>query len=164
MMSLAPDLLSTCPSRVARALKRVSKPDAGFIVGVPEGWAEFASVLSHSPYEVARFAYRDHADHLCIVFRLPGSPGLDPRGTAERSRAALYRKGFGNFVLRKVDVGRRAGVRLTFDKTTEAGVWSSREYFVSAGSLVYCLGLGTGDPEGDAATFDAMAAEFEVTS
>jgi hypothetical protein len=146
------------------AFKLISKPEAGFNVRVPEGWAEFPPVLSHSPYEVARFAYRDHTDHLCIVFRLPGSPGLDPRGTAERSQAALGKKGFGNFALTLAEVGRRPGVRLTFDKTTEAGLWASREYFVSAGSLVYCLGLGTGDPDGDAATFDAMAAEFEVTS
>jgi hypothetical protein len=144
--------------------KLISKPEAGFNVRVPEGWAEFPPVLSHSPYEVARFAYRDHADHLCIVFRLPGSPGLDPRGTAERSQAALGKKGFGNFVLTKADVGRRPGVRLTFDKTTEAGVWASREYFVSAGSLVYCLGLASGDPAGDAETFDEVAAQFEVTS
>jgi hypothetical protein len=101
---------------------------------------------------------------MCIVFRLPGSPGLDPRGTAERSQAALTKKGFGNFALTKADVGTRAGVRLTFDKPTETGVWASREYFVTAGSLVYCLGLASGDPDGDATTFDAVAAQFEITS
>jgi hypothetical protein len=147
------------------AFKLIAKQDVGFTVRVPEGWSEFPPVLSHSPYEVARFAYRDHTDHLCIVFRLPGSPGLDPRGTAERSQAALSKKGFGDFALTKADVGSRKGVRLTFRKPTEAGgVWASREYFVSAGSLVYCLGLASGDPDGDAETFDTMAAEFQVTS
>ena len=146
------------------AFKLISKQEAGFAVRVPEGWSEFPPVLSHSPYEVARFAYRDHTDHMCIVFRLPGSPGLDPRGTAERSQAALTKKGFGNFTLTKAHVGSRPGVRLTFDKPTETGVWASREYFVTAGSLVYCLGLASGDPEGDAATFDAVAAEFEITN
>jgi hypothetical protein len=52
---------------------------------------------------------------------------------------------------------------LTFDKTTEAGPWAAREYFVSAGSLVYCLGLGSGDPNGDAHLFDSMAAQFLIT-
>jgi hypothetical protein len=146
------------------AFKLISKQEAGFAVRVPEGWSEFPPVLSHSPFEVARFAYRDHTDHVCIVFRLPGSPGLDPRGTAERSQAALTKKGFGNFALTKADVGSRPGVRLTFDKPTETGVWASREYLVTAGSLVYCLGLASGDPEGDAATFDAVAAQFEVAT
>lgn len=146
------------------SFKLISKPDLGFTVGVPVGWAEFPPVLSSSPYEVARFAYRDHTNHMCIVFRMPGSPGLDPRGTAEQAQAGLKAKGYGNSALTRVDVGGRPGVLLTFDKTTAAGTWSAREYFVSAGSLVYCLGLGSGDLAADAASFDAMAARFELTT
>jgi hypothetical protein len=145
-------------------LQSIAKPAFGFTIGVPAGWSEFPPILSNSPYEVARFARRDHTNHLCIVFRLPGSPGLDPRRTAEEAQTRSAKKGFGNFVLRDVEVGGRAGKLLTFDKTTEDGVWSAREYFVSAGNLVYCLGLGTGDPQGDAAHFDAMAAHFEISS
>ncbi len=146
------------------ALKLIDRPQLGFSVGVPREWSEFPALLSNSAYEVARFAYRDHTSHLCIVFRMPGSPGLDPRGTAELSQAKMAKQGFGNFVLGPVDVGGRPGLRLTFDKKTDAGVWAARQYFVTAGSLVYCLGLGTGDPDGDAAAFDAMAAEFKTTN
>jgi hypothetical protein len=146
------------------SLLAISKPDFGFTVRVPAGWSEFPPVLSSSAYEVARFAYRDHTNHMCIVFRMPGSPGLDPRGTAEQAKVSQGRRGFGNFALTEVEVGRRPGVRLTFEKHTEIGVWAAREYFVSAGSLVYCLGLASGDPKGDAEVFDAMAAEFEITS
>ena len=143
-------------------MKQVTKPEHGYTVSVPEAWAEFPPILSNSPYEVARFAYRDHASHLCIVFRMPGSPGLHPRGTAEQAKARQEGKGYGNFALKDVEVGGRAGVLLSFDKATAAGPWAAREYFVSAGSLVYCLGLGTGDPAGNAPTFDAMAAGFVI--
>jgi hypothetical protein len=146
------------------SFKAISKPDFGFTVRVPAGWSEFPPVLSSSAYEVARFAYQDHTNHMCIVFRLPGSPGLDPRFSAKQAEVSQRRRGFGNFVTDDVEVGRRAGVRLTFDKKSEIGVWAAREYFVAAGSLVYCLGLASGDPSGDAALFDAMAGEFEITS
>jgi hypothetical protein len=145
------------------SFKTISRPKLGFTLSVPEAWAEFPALLSNSAYEVARFAYRDHTSHLGIVFRMPGSPGLDPRGTADQVLARQRSQGFDNFVLADAAVGSRAGVLLTFDRKSEAGTWSAREYFVSAGSLVYCLGLGSGDRAGDAATFDAMAAGFEVT-
>jgi hypothetical protein len=147
----------------AAAFKTISRPKLGFTLSVPEAWAEFPALISNSAYEVARFAYRDHASHMCIVFRMPGSPGLDPRGTAQQALARQQSQGFGNFVLTEATVGKRAGILLTFDRKTEAGTWAAREYFVSAGSLVYCLGLGSGDAEGDAAVFDAMAAAFAVT-
>lgn len=147
------------------SFKVITKPELGFSVRVPKDWAEFPPVLSSSPWEVARFAYRDDENHImCIVFRMPGSPGLDPRGTAEQARAALKKKGYGNASLTRVDVGGRPGSLLTFDKPTKAGVWSAREYFVSAGNVVYCLGLGTSDPDADGETFDAIAARFDVAS
>jgi hypothetical protein len=144
------------------SLKVISKPELGFAIRVPAGWSEFPPVLSNSPYEVARFAYRDHTTHMCIVFRMPGSPGLDPRVWAEQARTRQRNQGFGSIALTDVDVGRRAGVCLTFEKTNEIGVWACREYFVGAGSLVYCLGLASGDPQRDGEVFDAMAAQFEV--
>jgi hypothetical protein len=142
---------------------KVSKPELGFTVALPDGWSEFPQPFSNSPFEVARFAYRDHANHICLVFRMPGSRGLDPRGVAERSKARLEQKGFRNFALSEVDVGPRHGVLLTCDKTNDQGPWAAREYFVTAGSLVYCLGFGTGDMAADAPVFDSMAERFEVS-
>lgn len=146
------------------AFHKVSKPELGFTVALPEGWSEFPRPFSSSPFEVARFAYRDAATHVCIVFRMPGSPKLDPRIIAERSKTKLEHKGYGNFALSECDVGPRRGVLLACDKTNDEGLWAAREYFVTAGSLVYCLGLATGDPAGDAALFDSMAARFEAGS
>jgi hypothetical protein len=144
------------------SLKVISKPELGFAVRVPEGWSEFPPILSNSPYEVARFAYRDHTTHMCIVFRMPGSPGLDPRVWAEQAQTRQRQQGYGSFALTEVEVGKRAGICLKFEKSNEAGVWACREYFVVAGSLVYCLGLASGDPQTDGKVFDAMAAKFEV--
>lgn len=145
------------------SLKVISKPELGLHFGVPEGWEEFPPVLSNSPYEVTRFARQDHAAHMCVVFRMPGSDGLDPKGMAERAQAKQKAKGFDNFRLTRVEVGERPGVLLSFDKKTDRGAWTAREYFVSVGSLVYCLGLGTGDADGDELTFDAMAEHFVIT-
>ena len=141
-------------------LEQITKQ--GFTVAVPNGWAEFPPILTNSPYEVARFARRDHTNHLCLVFRSPGSSGLDPRVHAERVRAHLATSGYDNFELEDAVLGARAGVRLTFDKPLATGIWAVREYFVNVNELVYCLGLGSGDPAGDAAIFDAMTAAFEI--
>jgi hypothetical protein len=149
-------------TREETPFKTVHRQKLGFSLSVPAGWAEFPALLSNSPYEVARFAYRDHASHLCIVFRMPGSPGLHPLATAEQAIVKQRAQGFDHFVLTEVDVGKRRGVLLSFDKTTDQASWSAREYFVGAGSLVYCLGLGSGDASGDAAVFDSMAERFEV--
>ena len=142
--------------------KQVYKQEFGFTVSLPEDWSEFPALLSNSPYEVARFACRDHTSHVCLVFRMPGSRGLHPRGTAEQAQARQKSQGFDNFVLTDVDVAGRPGVLLTFDKPVQSGRWAAREYFVTVGSLVYCLGLASGDPQGDASLFDSMAAQFEV--
>ena len=142
--------------------KLVPKPQLGFTVPVPDGWAEFPPITSNSPYEVARFARRDHTHHLCVVFRMPGSAALDPRTPAEDARVRLTASGYGNFAIDDARVAGRAGVRLTCDKARDSGVWAARLYFVSAGDLVFCLGLGSGDPAGDAPLFESMSAAFEV--
>jgi hypothetical protein len=142
-------------------MQKITKPEHGFTVAIPDGWAEFPPMLTNSPYEVARFARRDHANHLCLVFR---SPGNDPRKPAEGARERLARSGYGNFALDDAALGARAGVRLTFDKPAAAGVWAVREYFVSVNNVVYCLGLGSSDPAGDAAIFDAMTAAFDIAA
>ena len=143
-------------------LQSISKPELGFTVAIPQGWSEFPPILSNSPYEIARFASRDHTYHLGIVFRMPGSPGLNVRVPAEEAQSRQRRQGFGNFALDEGQVGGRPGVRLTFDKTTPGGPWAAREYFVAAGSRVYVLGLASGDPKGDESVFESMAARFEV--
>jgi hypothetical protein len=141
---------------------KITKPELGFTVAVPPGWAEFPPQLTNSPYEVARFARRDHASHLCLVFRSPGSAGLDPRIPAEAARAVLSASGYANFALDDAQLGAHAAARLSFDKPIATGVWVVRMYFASASDRVFCLGLGSGDP--DAAVYDSMSAEFEIAA
>jgi hypothetical protein len=136
-------------------LEQITKQ--GFTVAVPHGWAEFPPMRSNSPYEVARFAHRDHASRLCLVFR---SPGNDPRKRAEAAQARLATTGYDDFALADAPLGAHSGVRLCCAR----GVWAVREYFVSVNDLVYCLGLGSSDPAGDAAIFDAMTAAFEIAA
>ena len=131
-------------------------------MSLPDGWSEFPRPFSSSPFEVARYAHHDGTTRVCIVFRMPGSPGLHPGGMAERSNTKLEQKGFGNFVVRDVEIAGRAVVLLTCDKMIEKRPWAAREYFVPAGSLVYCLRLASGDPDGDRGKFDAMAEGFDV--
>ncbi|HEY1547137.1 MAG TPA: hypothetical protein VGG28_04930 [Kofleriaceae bacterium] len=134
-------------------LETFTKSD--FTIAVPAGWAECAPVLANSPYEVARFIRRDHATHLCLVFR---SPGGDARKRAEAARERLAASGYANFTLADAALGAHTGVRLDFDK----GAWTVREHFVSVNDVVYCLGFGTSDPAGDAPVFDAMTAAFAI--
>jgi hypothetical protein len=138
-------------------LKQIMKPELGFTLGVPDGWAEVPPVLANSPYEVARFARRDHANHLCLVFR---SPGNDARKRAEAAREHLATLGYDNVALDDAALGSHAAVRLCCAR----GGWVVREYFASMNDLVYCLGLGSSDPAGDAAVFDAMTAAFEIAA
>ncbi len=139
-------------------LKQISETGAsGSRSGVPDGWAELPPVLANSPYEVARFARRDHANHLCLVFR---SPGNEPRKRAEAARDRLATLGYDNFALDDAALGGHAAVRLGCAR----GGWAVREYFASVNDLVYCLGLGSSDPAGDAAVFDAMTAAFEIAA
>jgi hypothetical protein len=144
---------------------RIEKSEFGFAIALPDGWSEFPRPFSDSPFEVARFACRDDVNHICIVYRMPGSRDPHLRGLAERSMDKLVRKGFGHFVLAEATVGGRSGLVLTFDKPADKdGVWAAREYFVAGRNLVYCLGLGSGDPARDAAVFDGIASRFEVAA
>jgi hypothetical protein len=147
----------------APPFERHVDPRYGFSVALPAGWNEFPPDPGNSPYEVGRWLAVDHTNHVCLVFRMPGRPGLSARDAAERSKARLEARGFLGFTLSSEKVAGRPGVSMTFHKPQDGGgTWSAREYFVSAGSLVYCLGLASGDREGDAALFDRVAAEFAI--
>jgi hypothetical protein len=140
-----------------------NNPRFGYSLTLPAGYHEFPADSTHSPWEVARFLRRDHTSHLCLVFRMPGRVGLDAREPALRSKARLEAKGFVDFALSEVELGKRHGTLLTFQRSADnKEPWSAREYFVTAGSLIYCLGLGSGDRSGDAEVFDRIAQSFEV--
>jgi hypothetical protein len=144
-------------------LRAVEKPDPGFTVWVPETWTEYPPRPSNSPYEVARFRYRDEGRHICLIFRHPGLPGLTPRAAADQARRTLEAKGFEHFNLEEVSLDGRAAIRMDYDTTRfDFGPWFVREYFLVDGDISYVLGLGSGRPTVDRATYDEMAARFHL--
>jgi hypothetical protein len=144
-------------------LRRIEKADLGFAIHVPDDWQEFPPQLTNSPFEVARFHYRDGGRHVCLVFRHPGSTGLDPHVPAEEERGILERKSFEHFSFEDLEISGRSAVRMDFDRADlPIGMWWAREYFVVARNLVYILGLGSTDIADDQAVFDEMAKRFEV--
>jgi hypothetical protein len=144
------------------SLRAVTKPELGFTVWVPEHWSEFEPQLSNSPYEVARFRYRDEGRHICLVFRPPPRPDATPRAYAEGARWTLERKGFAHFTFEDLTLDGRPAVRMDFDRTLDFGPWFVREYFLVQRDVAYVLGLGTSRPKPDGATFDNMASRFHL--
>jgi hypothetical protein len=150
-------------SMEAIELRRIEKADLGFVVHIPDDWQEFPPQLTNSPFEVARFHYRDGGRHVCLVFRQPGSTDLDPHIPAEEERVVLERKSFEHFRFEDLEIAGRPAVRMDFDRADlPIGMWWAREYFVVARNVVYILGLGSTDIVGDQAVFNGMAEHFEV--
>ena len=144
-------------------LHAVEKPDLGFTVWVPETWSEFPPQPSNSPYEVARFRYRDEGRHICLVFRQSGRPGLTPEGFAEETRGVLEAKGFEHFNTEELILDGRQAIRMNYDTIRfDFGPWFVREYFLIAQDVGYSLGLGTSRPKLDTATYDEMAERFRL--
>jgi hypothetical protein len=121
-------------------LRRVEKPEFGFAVHVPVDWPELTPQPNNSGYERARFAYRDERRHNCQVFLSEGSTGLDPRVRAEDARVMLAERDFEHFVFDRTEIAGCPAVRLDFDIARDWGLWSVRQYYVSAGNLIYTLG------------------------
>jgi hypothetical protein len=130
---------------------------------VPEVWTEFPPLPSNSPYEVARFGYRDEGRHICLVFRQPGPPGLTLQAYAEGARRSLEAKGFENFNVEELTLDRRPAIRMNYGATRfDFGPWFVGEYFLVVQHVGYALGLGPSRPAVDAATYDQMAARFHL--
>ena len=129
-------------------LHAVEKPDLGFTVWVPASWTEFPPQPSNSPYEVARFRYRDEGRHICLVFRQPSRPGLTPQAFADETRRTLETKQFEHFSTDDLTMGGRPAVRMIYDTSRfDFGPWFVREYFLVAQDVGYALGLGTSRPK-----------------
>jgi hypothetical protein len=153
---------------VTSDLRRVEKPDDGFVLHVPADCAEAPADKLNNPYELARWGSltNDGVRRLYLVMRRPGSTGLDPRVAAEATQRNLERS-FKHFVLAETTVDGRPAARLDFQMGNPSsywgfGVWRAREYFVPVGNLVWTLGLGSSREEPDAALFEAMANGFHL--
>jgi hypothetical protein len=150
-------------SMESATLHAVEKPDLGFTVWVPESWTEFPPQSSNSPYEVARFRYRDEGRHICLVFRQPGRSGLTPQAFAEETRETLETKGFEHFNTEELTMDGRPAIRMHYDTIRfDFGPWFVRQYFLIARDVGYSLGLGTSRPKLDTAAYDEMAVRFHL--
>jgi hypothetical protein len=149
------------PTNSLPPLLRVERPEHGFAVHVPEHWQELPLEPADTPYEVARFGYKDPNEHLCMVFRDEGAFGHVSE-IAERARTALEARGFSHFVMSDAEMAGREAVRLDFDNVHGGELWSVSDYVVKAGDLVYILGVGTSEPDKDAPVFDEMLRRFEL--
>ena len=128
-------------------LHAVDKPDLGFTVWVPESWTEYPPQPSNSPYEVARFRYRDEGRHICLVFRLPGRPGLTPLSFADETRRTLAAKQFEHFSTEELTLDGRPSVRMNYDSTRfDFGPWFCWRILLRCPRRWVQLGLGTSRP------------------
>jgi hypothetical protein len=140
--------------------QRVEKPDFGYAVHIPQGWDERPPDLKNSPWETARFGDQADRRHTVIVFRHPTAHS--PAEVAERARTTLEARGFADFEVTDTEVAGRPGARLDCAKQDAGRVWAVREYFVSHGDVVFCLGCGSAVPDEDHEMFTAMAETLEL--
>lgn len=49
-------------------IRRYESKRWGFAINIPQRWNAFPTVPTNSPYEVIRFASREHGSHLLIIF------------------------------------------------------------------------------------------------
>ncbi len=132
-----------------------------FSLDVPSRWNEFPAVSSNSPFEVTRFLSTEGGTNALIVFRIPFGPKSSLIAAAASAQEHLATEGFSNFVTQQRTVGSHQVVTLDFSRPQNGGTWSSREYFIGDGTLMYVLGFGTtNDPSTLQDLYDRMTSSF----
>ena len=132
----------------------------GFGIDIPKRWNAFPAVPTNSPYEVIRFASREHGSHLLIIFREPRDPELNSEQHLTQMQNQLQKGGFGNFVVGETTIGASTARTLDFNKEMDGGQWSVRHYVLTAETLRYILGFGTTNWDAMLPVFDRLAMSF----
>jgi hypothetical protein len=143
-------------------MKTYRSSEWNFELEIPKSWNSFPPVSSNSPFELIRFSSHENGYNLLIVFRMPTIHGRTLANVAGDVQQTLTKAGFGNFTTAEATLGTRPAVTLDFDMTRQEGIWNSREYFVSEGTLVYALGFGTNNRAKMFDLFDRMARSFVI--
>lgn len=142
--------------------RRVEKPEFGYAVSVPYGWAERPPDPANSPLETARFADPEDPRHSLIVFRGRPRPGVTALRAAEATEPVLRAAGFDGFALSAEDIAGRDGARLECARHDAGRTWAVREYFVVHDDVRFVLGCGSAVPDEDDRLFAAIAGGFEI--
>jgi beta-lactamase regulating signal transducer with metallopeptidase domain len=115
-----------------------------FGLDIPPGWNRFPADLSSSPHEVIRFGSGEGGRQLLIVFRnfFDTQKGLGAYITAVEQ--SLEKKDRKHFVTGEATLGSRHVTTLDFDWALPDGSnWSTHQYLLIQGSLVYTLSFGS---------------------
>lgn len=132
----------------------------GFGVDIPQRWNAFPAVPTNSPYEIIRFASREHGSHLFIVFREPRDPEQSSDQHLAQMEDRLQKSGFGNFMAGETKIGVSEVRTLDFNKMMDGGQWSCRHYVFGADTLKYILGFGTDHWDAILPLFQRIAMSF----
>ena len=115
-----------------------------FGLDLPTGWNRFSPDLNNNPREIVRFGAGQGGKQLLIVFRsfFDTQKGLGAYITFDEQE--LEKKGRTHFVTGEATLGSRHVTTLDFDLTESDGsIWSTHQYFLTQGSLLYTLSFGT---------------------
>ena len=144
-LALGPQGLAQAQDATAgNATQHYQNAEWNFGLDLPTDWNRFPPDLSNNPQEVMRFGSGQGGRQLLIVFRnffdsqkgLPAYIAVDEQG--------LEKKGHTHFVTGEANLGSRHVTTLDFDKTEPNGsIWSTHQYLLTQGSLLYTLSFGT---------------------
>ena len=144
-LALGPQGLAQAQDATAdNATQHYQNAEWNFGLDLPAGWNRFPPDLSSSPQEVMRFGSGQGGRQLLIVFRnfFDSQKGLGAYITADEQ--GLEKKGHTHFVTGETNLGSRHVTTLDFDKTEADGsIWSTHQYLLTQGSLLYTLSFGT---------------------
>ena len=145
-LALGPQGLARAQDAIAgNSTQHYQNTEWNFGLDIPNGWNRFPAVLSESPHEVIRFGGSGQSGkQLLIVFRnfFDTQKGLGTYLTADEQ--GLEKKGFTHFITGEATLGSRHVTTLDFDRTDADGsIWSTHQYLLTQGSLLYTLSFGT---------------------
>ncbi len=145
VLALGPQRLVQAQDAMAgNSTQHYQNTEWNFGLDIPTGWNRFAPVLSSSPHEVIRFGSGESGRQLLIVFRnfFDTQKGLGAYITLDERE--LEKKGFMHFVTGEATLGSGHVTTLDFDRAQPDGsTWSTHQYLLTQGSLLYTLSFGT---------------------
>lgn len=163
-LALGPQGLARAQDATAgNSTQHYQNTEWNFGLDVPSGWNRFAADLSSSPHEVIRFGSGQSGKQLLIVFRnfFDTQKGLSAYITVDEQ--SLEKKGYTHFITGDSTLGSRHVTTLDFDKPQADGsTWSTHQYLLTQGSLLYTLSFGTNSQQPTALTplEDRVATSF----
>ena len=145
-------------------MKQYKSHEGDFTLDIPARWNTFPADPKNSPPpdEVIRFVSHEDGIHLLCISRKPGDPKQSLKEYRDQMQQRLAAKGFGNFITAETTIGSRKALILDCDISQGDGTWSLRWYYITEGTLIYGLGLGTTNKYGMFELYNRIAQSFEI--